>query len=204
MWPWPPAEACSLILKGRHVALHPLSFLSQSPKLPPPAWPVCVASLGLPFPLFLPPFFTPSMKLRSAQPSAPGEDALHLRDEVITGGKTRGCRSPGFQLPWKHVRPMEGWELSAVEGGGGIGERVAERHISWRVLLTAPGFPKGCALQLAGPLGDHRWTGAEAGSGLGGGHRAQPRVCTHQALAGGLSVCSGCEVTLLWMCPGAA
>lgn len=40
MWQWPPAEACSLILKGRHVGLHPPSLPSGSPKLPPLAWPV--------------------------------------------------------------------------------------------------------------------------------------------------------------------
>lgn len=76
-----------------------------------------------------------------------------MRDEVITGGKTRGCQSPGFQLPWKHVRPVEGWELSAVEGGGGGGtsETGEERHISWRVLLTVPGLPKGYTPQVAGP-----------------------------------------------------
>lgn len=74
-----------------------------------------------------------------------------MRDEVITGGKTGGCRSPGFQLPWKHVRPMEGWELSAMEDGGETRERVEEMHIFWRVLLTALWFPQGCALQLAGP-----------------------------------------------------
>lgn len=120
------------------------SFLLQPGLSVWPAW-GCLSLFSCPLSLLRP------VKLRSAQPSAPGEDALHLRDEVITGGKTRGCWSPGFQLPWKHVRPMEGWELSAVEGGGGTRERVEERHISWRVRLTAPRFPQGCALQLAGP-----------------------------------------------------
>lgn len=199
MWPWPPAEACSLILKGRHVASHPLSSLSPSPKLPPPAWPSvwpawgCLSLFSCPLSLLRP------VKLRSAQPSAPGEDALHLRDEVITGGKTRGCRSPGFQLPWKHVSPMEGWELSAMEGGGGTGEAhflEGSPH--------CPPVPHG----LGTPTSRPRGTTAGLGPGLGQGWVSgteHGHVFVHtrpwQAV---LSVCSGCEVTLLWMCPGAA
>lgn len=86
-----------------------------------------------------------------------------MRDEVITGGKTRGCWSPRFQLPWKHVRPVEGWELSAVEGGGGTREKGEEWHISWRALLTAPRLPKAAhpnQQALRKPLLDWGWVRA--------------------------------------------
>lgn len=88
---------------------------------------------------------------------------------------------------------MEGWELSAVEGGGGVSERGEERHgSSWRALLTAPQFPKGHTPQLAG-LGRKSFWAAR----LGGKHGAWPRACAPRALAGGRSVCLGCEVMLL-------
>lgn len=63
MWRWPPAEACSLILKGRHVGFHPPSSPSLSLKLPPPAWPVRCVQPGAAFPHSLfscPLYFTPS------------------------------------------------------------------------------------------------------------------------------------------------
>lgn len=75
MWRWPPAEACSLILKGRHVGLHPPSSPPLSLKLPSPGWSVRRVLYGQPgaaFPhgLFSSPlFFTPSSKdaLRTAK-----------------------------------------------------------------------------------------------------------------------------------------
>lgn len=66
MWRWHPAEACSLILKGRHVGLCPPPSPSLSPKLPPLACPVQGVLCGQPgaaFSLSLfssPLFFTPS------------------------------------------------------------------------------------------------------------------------------------------------
>lgn len=88
---------------------------------------------------------------------------------------------------------MEGWELSAVEGGGGVSERGEERHgSSWRALLTAPQFPKGHTPQLAGLGRKSCWAAR-----LGGKHGAWPRACAPRALAGGRSVCLGCEVMLL-------
>lgn len=83
---------------------------------------------------------------------------------------------------------------------GDKGERRGEAHLlehSSRCSQT----PQGLHTPPAGP------GRAAAGLGLGQGwvmDAAWPRVYTHQALAGGLSVCSGCEVTLLWMCHGGA
>ena len=92
-----------------------------------------------------------------------------MRDEVITGGKTRGCRSPGFRLPWQHVRPVEGRELSAVEGGGGTREGVggARRGTAppgGLFSLPALGSLSSCTVLLAGP----GWTAAGLGSGGAG------------------------------------
>ena len=125
-----------------------------------------------------------------------------MRDEVITGGKTRGCRSPGFRLPWQHVRPAEGWELSAVEAGGGTSEGGEERHsTSCRALLPAPWVPQALHTPAGRPWEDSCWPRAGVGCVVGREHGC---ASAHQALAGGWSVCSGCEVTLLWMCRGGA
>lgn len=72
--------------------------------------------------------------------------SLHLRDGVITGGKTRGSNSLGFWLSWKHVRPAERWALSAVGGKG-----------TWGKLSAT--YPIGSACMSAIPPRDEGWTG---------------------------------------------
>ena len=72
---WPPAEACSLILKGRHVGSPPPSPPTPSPQLPPPAWPVQCALCGQPEAAFRSPSFPFPFsllrppKMRSALPN---------------------------------------------------------------------------------------------------------------------------------------
>lgn len=72
---WPPAEACSLILKGRHVGSPPPFPPAPSPQLPPPAWPVQCALCGQPEAAFRSPSFPFPFsllrppKMRSAPPN---------------------------------------------------------------------------------------------------------------------------------------
>lgn len=75
MWQWPPAEACSLILKGRHIGLCSPSSPSLSLKQLPPAYPAHCVFRGQPGAAFLhtlsptPLFFTLSSKDAPAQPN---------------------------------------------------------------------------------------------------------------------------------------
>lgn len=64
--------------------------------------------------------------------------SLHLRDGVITGGKTRGSNSLGFWLSWKHVRPAERWALSAVGGKGTWGKLSATYPIGSDCMSAIP------------------------------------------------------------------
>lgn len=59
---------------------------------------------------------------------------------------------------------MEGWELSAREGGGGASKKGAEKQgSSWRALLTAPLVPQGLHIPTRRPGRESWWV-----AGLGG------------------------------------
>lgn len=156
----------------------------------------CVASLGLlsAFPLSSPLFFTPS-----------SEDALCTAKWHRLGGFTlerwsnnrwQDQRLPEPRIPVAMETGQPCGGMGTVSCGGMWGSKGEGRG------TAPPGGPFSLPLRL--PKGctpnQHALEERVPGLRLGGGHGAWLRACARQAPTGGLSICSGCEVTLLWVC----